>query len=109
MTVTHINFPSLLHALHSSKSWFPKEDQRNAVNLHNALTFCNERKSSLTYCKPRKTTKFSFPEIEKATDNFNPSLVIGEGGYGHTLKGLCCLYIKITLLMHINRHHRPIK
>jgi hypothetical protein len=34
-----------------------------------------------------QTTKFSFPEIEKATDNFNPSLVIGEGGYGHTLKG----------------------
>jgi hypothetical protein len=35
-----------------------------------------------------QATKFSFPEIEKATNNFNPSLVIGEGGYGHTFKGI---------------------
>jgi hypothetical protein len=33
-------------------------------------------------------SEFSFPKIEKATDNFNPSLVIGEGGCRHTFKGI---------------------
>jgi hypothetical protein len=30
---------------------------------------------------------FSFSEIEEATCNFNPSLKIGEGGYGSIFKG----------------------
>ncbi|CAI8607298.1 unnamed protein product [Vicia faba] len=32
--------------------------------------------------------EFSFSEIEKATCNFNPSLKIGEGGYGSIFKGI---------------------
>ncbi|KAF2282599.1 hypothetical protein GH714_043228 [Hevea brasiliensis] len=33
-------------------------------------------------------SEFSFSEIEEATQNFNPSLKIGEGGYGNIYKGL---------------------
>ncbi|XP_045788296.1 U-box domain-containing protein 33-like isoform X1 [Trifolium pratense] len=33
-------------------------------------------------------SEFSFSEIEEATCNFNPSLKIGEGGYGSIFKGI---------------------
>lgn len=32
--------------------------------------------------------EFSYSEIEEATCNFNPSLKIGEGGYGNIFKGI---------------------
>ncbi|GAA0153592.1 hypothetical protein LIER_11793 [Lithospermum erythrorhizon] len=32
--------------------------------------------------------EFSFSEIKEATNNFDPSLIIGEGGYGSIYKGL---------------------
>lgn len=37
---------------------------------------------------PRFFSQFSFLEIEEATQNFDPSLKIGEGGYGSIYKGL---------------------
>lgn len=36
---------------------------------------------------PQFFSDFSFPEIEEATQNFDPSLKIGEGGYGSIFKG----------------------
>ncbi|KAL6128713.1 hypothetical protein ACLB2K_072068 [Fragaria x ananassa] len=36
---------------------------------------------------PRFFSDFSFPEIEEATQNFDSSLKIGEGGYGNIFKG----------------------
>ncbi|CAL0308219.1 unnamed protein product [Lupinus luteus] len=33
-------------------------------------------------------SEFSFLEIEEATNNFNPSMKIGEGGYGSIFKGI---------------------
>ncbi|XP_061341300.1 U-box domain-containing protein 33-like isoform X2 [Gastrolobium bilobum] len=33
-------------------------------------------------------SEFSFPEIKEATSNFDPSLKIGEGGYGSIFKGI---------------------
>ncbi|XP_024175721.1 U-box domain-containing protein 33 isoform X1 [Rosa chinensis] len=36
---------------------------------------------------PQFFSDFSFPEIEEATRNFDPSLKIGEGGYGSIFKG----------------------
>ncbi|TQE00512.1 hypothetical protein C1H46_013868 [Malus baccata] len=36
---------------------------------------------------PQFFSEFSFAEIEEATQNFNPSLKIGEGGYGSIFKG----------------------
>ncbi|XP_028770412.1 U-box domain-containing protein 33 isoform X2 [Neltuma alba] len=37
---------------------------------------------------PQFFLEFSFPEIEEATNNFNPSRRIGEGGYGSIYKGV---------------------
>ncbi|CAK9165527.1 unnamed protein product [Ilex paraguariensis] len=37
---------------------------------------------------PHFFSEFSFSEIEEATRNFDPSLKIGEGGYGNIYKGL---------------------
>lgn len=36
---------------------------------------------------PQFFSDFSFPEIEEATQNFDSSLKIGEGGYGSIFKG----------------------
>ncbi|KAK3194787.1 hypothetical protein Dsin_026097 [Dipteronia sinensis] len=37
---------------------------------------------------PQFFSEFSFSEVEEATRNFDPSLKIGEGGYGSIYKGL---------------------
>ncbi|KOM37110.1 hypothetical protein LR48_Vigan03g049100 [Vigna angularis] len=37
---------------------------------------------------PQLFSEFSFSEIKEATDNFNPSLKVGEGGYGSIFKGV---------------------
>lgn len=37
---------------------------------------------------PQFFSEFSFSEIEEATNNFDPSLKIGEGGYGSIYKGV---------------------
>ncbi|KAK7389946.1 hypothetical protein VNO78_25243 [Psophocarpus tetragonolobus] len=43
--------------------------------------------SSSTH-KHQHFSEFSFLEIKEATSNFNPSLKIGEGGYGSIFKGI---------------------
>ena len=37
---------------------------------------------------PQFFSEFSFSEIEEATHHFDPSLKIGEGGYGNIYKGI---------------------
>ncbi|XP_027927473.1 U-box domain-containing protein 33 isoform X2 [Vigna unguiculata] len=37
---------------------------------------------------PQLFSEFSFSEIKEATNNFNPTLKIGEGGYGSIFKGV---------------------
>lgn len=37
---------------------------------------------------PQFFSEFSFSELDEATRNFNPSLKIGEGGYGNIYKGI---------------------
>lgn len=37
---------------------------------------------------PQFFSEFSFSELDEATRNFNPSLKIGEGGYGNIYKGV---------------------
>ncbi|KAK9910415.1 hypothetical protein M0R45_034378 [Rubus argutus] len=61
------------------------------VELENALREEEELRkrqgeASSTHI-PRFFSVFSFPEIEEATQNFDPSLKIGEGGYGTIFKG----------------------
>lgn len=38
------------------------------------------------------TEVFTFRELATATDNFNPELLVGEGGFGRVYKG----YLKKT-------------
>ncbi|KAK7841098.1 u-box domain-containing protein 33 [Quercus suber] len=38
-------------------------------------------------CMPQFFSEFSFSEIKEATRNFDPSLKIGQGGYGNIFKG----------------------
>ncbi|KAG6469833.1 hypothetical protein ZIOFF_070766 [Zingiber officinale] len=35
-------------------------------------------------------TEFSYSQLEQATNNFDPSLKVGEGGYGSVYKGVLC-------------------
>ncbi|GMY09242.1 U-box domain-containing protein 33-like [Fagus crenata] len=50
-------------------------------------------------CMPLSFNEFSFSEIVEATRNFDPSLEIGEGGYGNIYKGfLCCTQVAIKKL-----------
>lgn len=71
---------------------YKKERDELQVQLDNALREAEELRkkpadASSTHV-PRFFLEFSFSEIEEATDNFNPSRKIGEGGYGSIYKGL---------------------
>ncbi|KAK1313517.1 U-box domain-containing protein 33 [Acorus calamus] len=50
-----------------------------AENMLKAVTLSSQRACSFT--------EFTYTEIKKATNNFNDSLKIGEGGYGSVYKG----------------------
>ncbi|KAJ1429592.1 Zinc finger, RING/FYVE/PHD-type [Sesbania bispinosa] len=80
---------SAVDLLQSSKN----EQDDIQMQRDNALKEAEElmRKSqgefSSTHVVPQLFSEFSFLEIEEATSNFNPSLKIGEGGYGSIFKG----------------------
>lgn len=48
----------------------------------------SRKEASSSSHMPQFFSDFSFSEIEGATHNFDPSLKIGEGGYGSIYKGL---------------------
>lgn len=70
------------------------KNERDELQLErdNALKEAEELRKSRTEASsshmPQFFSDFSFSEIEEATQNFNPSLKIGEGGYGSIYKGL---------------------
>ncbi|XP_068485036.1 U-box domain-containing protein 33 isoform X3 [Phaseolus vulgaris] len=47
---------------------------------------------------PQFFSEFSFSEIKEATNNFNPSLKIGQGGYGSIFKGVLS-YTEVAIKM----------
>ncbi|KAK7292684.1 hypothetical protein RJT34_15535 [Clitoria ternatea] len=57
-------------ALSEAEELKRKQDETSGTHMHQHIS------------------EFSFPEIKEATDNFNPSLKIGEGGYGSIFKGI---------------------
>ncbi|OMP00407.1 hypothetical protein COLO4_12716 [Corchorus olitorius] len=56
---------------------------------------------------PQFFTEFSFSEIEEATHNFDPSLKIGEGGYGSIYKGLLRHITVAIKMLHSNSLQGP--
>lgn len=62
-------------------------DRDKAVQEAEELGKSRKEASSSSHM-PQFFSDFSFSEIEEATRNFDPSLKIGEGGYGSIYKGL---------------------
>uniref|UniRef100_A0A5B6YJV6 RING-type E3 ubiquitin transferase n=1 Tax=Davidia involucrata TaxID=16924 RepID=A0A5B6YJV6_DAVIN len=60
-------------------------ERDNALRVAEELRKKQTEEASSTH--PWFFTEFSFSEIEEATHNFDPTLKIGEGGYGSTYRG----------------------
>lgn len=71
---------------------YKKEREELQMERDNALKEAEELRKSRAETSgahmPQFFTEFSFSEIQEATHNFDPSLKIGEGGYGSIYKGL---------------------
>lgn len=72
---------------------YKKEREELQIERDNALKEAEElrrsrKEASSSMHQPQFFSEFSFLEIEKATCNFDPSLKIGEGGYGSIYKGM---------------------
>ncbi|EXB30880.1 U-box domain-containing protein 33 [Morus notabilis] len=71
---------------------YKKEREEFQMERDNALREAEELRrkqgEDTSTQMPQFFSEFSCSEIEEATDNFNPSLKIGEGGYGSIYKGL---------------------
>lgn len=70
-----------------------KERDELQKELDNALKEAEELRrekagAAANRLAPEFFSEFSFSEIVEATSNFDPSLKIGEGGYGNIYKGL---------------------
>lgn len=70
---------------------YKRERDELHVERENALREAEELRkrqgeASSTHM-PQFFSEFSFPEIEEATQHFDPALKIGEGGYGSIFKG----------------------
>ncbi|GMH21715.1 hypothetical protein Nepgr_023557 [Nepenthes gracilis] len=71
---------------------YKRERQDLQIERDNALHAAEELRGQLERQPfnsqiPKFFSEFSFSEIEIATNNFDPSLKIGEGGYGNIYKG----------------------
>ncbi|KAK4849012.1 hypothetical protein QYF36_019742 [Acer negundo] len=74
---------------------YKKERDELEMERDNALKEAEElresrKEASSSMQIPQFFSEFSFSEVEEATRNFDPSLKIGEGGYGSIYKGLLC-------------------
>ncbi|TKY65436.1 U-box domain-containing protein 33 [Spatholobus suberectus] len=58
---------------------------------------------------PQLFSEFSFSEIKDATSNFNPSLKIGEGGYGSIFKGVLRHTEVAIKMLHSNSMQGPLE
>ncbi|KAK7295091.1 hypothetical protein RJT34_17994 [Clitoria ternatea] len=54
-------------------------------------------------------SEFSFSEVKEATSNFNPSLKIGEGGYGSIFKGVLRHTEVAIKMLHANSMQGPLE
>ncbi|XP_072967992.1 U-box domain-containing protein 33-like [Typha angustifolia] len=64
-----------------------RSERDNAVKKANQLRQ-KLKALEISHCGADNFSEFSYSELEEATNNFNESLKIGEGGYGSVYKGL---------------------
>ncbi|KAJ9681459.1 hypothetical protein PVL29_020364 [Vitis rotundifolia] len=79
---------------------YKKERDELQIERDNALKTAEElkKKGASTSHTPQYFAEFSFAELEKATQNFDPSVKIGEGGYGSIYKG-CLRHTQVAIKM----------
>lgn len=79
---------------------YKKERDELQIERDNAIKTAEElkKKGASTSHTPQYFAEFSFAEIEKATQNFDPSVKIGEGGYGSIYKG-CLRHTQVAIKM----------
>lgn len=86
---------------------YKKERDELEMERDNALKEAEElresrKEASSSMHTPQFFSEFTFSEIKEATRNFDPSLKIGEGGYGSIYKGLLC-HTQVAIKM-LNSH-----
>ncbi|KAK8497482.1 hypothetical protein V6N12_018000 [Hibiscus sabdariffa] len=90
---------------------YKKEREELQMERDNALKEAEElrknRVESSGAHRHQFFTEFSFAEIEEATLNFDPSLKIGEGGYGSIYKGILHHTIVAIKLLHSDSLQGP--
>ncbi|XP_059651393.1 U-box domain-containing protein 33 isoform X2 [Cornus florida] len=91
---------------------YKKERDQFQVERDNALSVAEDlRKKQAEEASstivPRFFSEFSLSEIEEATCNFDPSLKVGEGGYGSIYKG-CLRHTQVAIkMLHPNSLQGP--
>ncbi|XP_023539312.1 U-box domain-containing protein 33-like isoform X1 [Cucurbita pepo subsp. pepo] len=88
---------------------YKREREELQIQRDNALTEAEElRKNQLAgTILPQFFTEFPFREIEEATRNFDPSLKIGEGGYGSIYKGFLRHTMVAIKILHSDSSQGP--
>ncbi|KAE8660472.1 U-box domain-containing protein 33 [Hibiscus syriacus] len=90
---------------------YKKEREELQMDRDNALKEAEELRKSRAESSDTHLhqffTEFSFAEIEEATLNFDPSLKIGEGGYGNIYKGILRHTTVAIKLLHSNSLQGP--
>lgn len=74
--------------IHNMRSQIDKVNENLQLALDHKSSTENQISEASRTQSLQLFNEFSFLEIEEATCNFNPSLKIGEGGYGSIFKGI---------------------
>lgn len=91
------------------------KNERDELQMQrdNALREAEElrRKQGEASCThvPQLFSEFSFSEVKEATNNFNPSTKIGEGGYGSIFKGVLRHTEVAIKMLHSNSMQGPLE
>lgn len=88
---------------------YKREREDLQIQRDNALIEAEElrRNQSAGGYLPQFYTEFPFREIEEATRNFDPSLKIGEGGYGSIYKGFLRHTMVAIKILHSDSSQGP--
>ncbi|XP_022924425.1 U-box domain-containing protein 33-like [Cucurbita moschata] len=89
---------------------YKREREELEIQRDNALREADElrrRNQSTRRSLPQFFTEFPFSEIEEATQNFDPSLKIGEEGYGSIYRGVLRHMMVAIKILHSDSSQGP--